>query len=55
MVLEGQLDIELEDRVVSLLPNQAFTVPKGVMHFPHARGRVVVLMIEKAGVVPTGD
>lgn len=55
MVLEGQLDIELEDRIVSLSPNQAFTVPKGVMHFPHARGRVVVLMIEKAGVVPTGD
>jgi mannose-6-phosphate isomerase-like protein (cupin superfamily) len=55
MVLEGKLDIELEDRTVSLGPQQAFTVPKGVMHFPHARGRVVVLMIEKAGVVPTGD
>ena len=55
MVLEGQLDIELEDRIVSLRPNQAFTVPKGVMHFPHARGRVVALMIEQAGVVPTGS
>jgi mannose-6-phosphate isomerase-like protein (cupin superfamily) len=55
MVLEGRLDIELEDRTVSLGPQQAFTVPKGVMHFPHARGRVVVVMIEKAGVVPTGD
>jgi len=55
MVLEGHLDIELEDRTVSLGPQQAFTVPKGVMHFPHARGRVVVLMAEKAGVVPTGD
>ncbi|HEX3699924.1 MAG TPA: cupin domain-containing protein [Phenylobacterium sp.] len=55
MVLEGQLDIELEDRTVSLGPNEGFTVPKGVMHFPHARGRVVVLMIEKAGVTPTGD
>ena len=54
-VLEGQLDIELEDRTVTLLPQQGFTVPKGVMHFPHARGRVVVLMVEKAGVVPTGD
>ncbi|THD75365.1 MAG: cupin domain-containing protein [Phenylobacterium sp.] len=54
-VLEGQLDIELEDRTVSLGPNDGFTVPKGVMHFPHARGRVVVLMIEKAGVTPTGD
>jgi mannose-6-phosphate isomerase-like protein (cupin superfamily) len=54
-VAEGQLDIELEDRMVTLTPMQGFTVPKGVMHFPHARGRVVVLMMEKAGVVPTGD
>jgi mannose-6-phosphate isomerase-like protein (cupin superfamily) len=55
LVLEGQLDIELEDRTVELGPGNAFTVPKGVMHFPHARGRTVVLMIESAGVVPTGD
>jgi mannose-6-phosphate isomerase-like protein (cupin superfamily) len=54
-VVEGRLDIELEDRTVSLSPGQGVTVPKGVMHFPHARGRVVVLMVEKAGVVPTGD
>jgi mannose-6-phosphate isomerase-like protein (cupin superfamily) len=55
LVLEGQLDIELEDRTVELGPGKAFTVPKGVMHFPHARGRTVVLMIESAGVVPMGD
>jgi mannose-6-phosphate isomerase-like protein (cupin superfamily) len=54
-VLEGQLDIELEDRTVSLKPLEGFTVPKGVMHFPHARGRTVVLMVEKGSVVPTGD
>ncbi len=55
LVLEGRLDIELEDRVVSLAEHHAFTVPKGVMHCPHARGRVVALMVEQAGVVPTGD
>jgi mannose-6-phosphate isomerase-like protein (cupin superfamily) len=55
LVLEGRLDIELEDRMIELKPGQAFTVPAGVMHFPHSRGRSVVLMIEKAGVVPTGD
>ncbi len=55
LVLEGRLDIELEDRVVSLGPQQGFTVPRGVMHFPHARGRTVVLMVEKTGVVPTGN
>jgi len=54
-VLEGQLDIELEDRTVRLKPLEGFTVPKGVMHFPHARGRTVVLMVEKGSVVPTGD
>jgi len=54
-VVEGRLDIELEDRTVGLDPGQAFTVPAGVLHFPHARGRTVVLMVEKAGVVPTGD
>lgn len=55
LVLEGRLDIELRDKTVSLLPQQAFTVPAGVMHCPHARGRTTVLMVEKAGVVPTGD
>jgi mannose-6-phosphate isomerase-like protein (cupin superfamily) len=54
-ILEGRLDIELEDRTISLAPGQGVTIPRGVMHFPHARGRTVVLMVEKAGVVPTGD
>ena len=55
LVMEGRLDIEMEDGTVELLPGQAFTVPKGVMHFPHARGRSVVLMVELAGVSPTGS
>ncbi len=55
LILEGHLDLELEDRTISLDPGQAFTVPKGVMHLPHARGRTVALMIEKEGVIPTGD
>jgi mannose-6-phosphate isomerase-like protein (cupin superfamily) len=54
-VLEGRLDIELEDRTVVLDPGKGFVVPRGVMHLPHARGRTVALMVEQAGVVPTGD
>jgi mannose-6-phosphate isomerase-like protein (cupin superfamily) len=54
-VLEGRLDLELEDRTVRLEPMQGFTVPAGTLHFPHAHGRTVVLMVEKAGVVPRGD
>ena len=56
LVLEGRLSIEIEGReTVTLDPHQAFTVPKGVMHCPHAHGRTVVVMIEKASVVPTGS
>jgi mannose-6-phosphate isomerase-like protein (cupin superfamily) len=54
-VLEGRLDIELPDRMVSLEPGQGLTVPAGMMHFPHARGRTVVLMVEKASVDARGD
>ena len=56
LVLSGKLSIEIEGKeTVTLLPHQAVTVPKGVMHFPHAHGRTIVLMIERAGVKPTGD
>jgi mannose-6-phosphate isomerase-like protein (cupin superfamily) len=55
LVLEGRLDIELEDRTVRLEPGQGVTVPRGTMHFPHAHGRTVVLMVEAAGLEPTGD
>jgi mannose-6-phosphate isomerase-like protein (cupin superfamily) len=55
LVLEGALVIEHEDGQVRLEPGQGFTVPKGKMHFPRAQGRTVVLMVEKASVVPIGD
>jgi mannose-6-phosphate isomerase-like protein (cupin superfamily) len=55
LVKEGHLDIELVGETISLKPGEAFTVPRGVMHCPHARGRSVVLMMENAGVVPTGS
>jgi uncharacterized cupin superfamily protein len=52
LVHAGRLEIEPEDRRASLKPGQAATVPRGVMHRPHSRGRSVVPMIEKAGVSP---
>jgi mannose-6-phosphate isomerase-like protein (cupin superfamily) len=56
LVLEGRLVIEREDAdPVTLDPHQGFTVPRGVMHRTSAPGRTVILMVEAAGVVPTGD
>jgi len=54
-VVEGRLIIDLEDRSVELVPRQGFTVPRGVLHRTRAPERTVVLMVEAASVVPTGD
>ena len=54
-VVDGRFDIDLEGRTVTLGPRQGFAVPKGVLHRTRAPERTVVLMIEGAGVVPTGD
>jgi len=54
-VVDGLFIIELEGRTVELRPRQGFTVPKGVMHRPCAPVRTIVLMVEGAGIVPTGD
>jgi mannose-6-phosphate isomerase-like protein (cupin superfamily) len=54
-VLEGTFFVDLEDRIVELGPWQGFTVPKGVVHRTRAPERAVILMVENAGIVPTGD
>jgi mannose-6-phosphate isomerase-like protein (cupin superfamily) len=54
-VVEGKLLIDLEDRTVELAPRQGFVVPKGVQHRTRAPQRTVILMVENAGIVPTGN
>jgi len=54
-VLEGHFIIDLEDRSVDLQPQQGFVVPKGVKHRTRAPDRAVILMVETAAIVPTGD
>lgn len=54
-VIEGRFLIELEGRTVELGPRQGFMVPRGVLHNTRAPERAVILMIEGAGVIPTGD
>jgi mannose-6-phosphate isomerase-like protein (cupin superfamily) len=54
-VIEGSLLIDLEGRTVELAPRQGLVVPKGVIHRTRAQQRTVVLMVEKTGIIPTGD
>ena len=53
--VEGQFLIDLEDRVVTLDPRQGFVVPKGVVHRTRAPERTIILMVEGADIIPTGD
>jgi len=54
-VVEGKLLIDLEGKTVELSPRQGFVVPKGVLHRTRAPQRTVILMVENAGIIPTGD
>jgi mannose-6-phosphate isomerase-like protein (cupin superfamily) len=54
-VVEGRLAIDLEGQTIELAPRQGFVVPKGAMHRTRAPERTVILMVENAGIIPTGD
>ena len=55
MVLDGTLDIEMRDRVVTLRPGELFVVPQGVEHRPVAHGEVKLLLLERSGTPNSGD
>lgn len=54
-VLDGVLLLDIGDQTHELAAGQGFVVPKGVMHRTRAPKPVKVLMMARAGVVPTGD
>ena len=56
LVLDGTLLIDIEGAdTVRLERHQAYMVPRGVVHRTRAPVRTTILMVEPAGVVPTGD
>jgi mannose-6-phosphate isomerase-like protein (cupin superfamily) len=54
-VLEGRFIVDLQDRSVELHQQQGFVVPKGVLHRTRAPERAIILMVETAAIIPTGD
>jgi len=56
LVLDGELYLDAEgSEPVLLRKNQGLTVPKGTLHRPRSPEKSVVLMVERSGIVPTGD
>lgn len=54
--LDGKLIIDIEGQdSVELHPQQGYVVPKGIVHKTRAPRKSVVLMVETAGIIPTGD
>jgi mannose-6-phosphate isomerase-like protein (cupin superfamily) len=47
--------IDFEGRTVEIAPRQGYVVPRGVVHRTRALERTVMLMVENAGIIPTGD
>ena len=56
LVIEGVLEIELRDRLVTLGSGEMFVVPRGTEHRPAARhGEVKLLLIDPKDMPNTGD
>jgi len=54
--LEGKLIVDIENGVsIELKQQQGYVVPKGVVHRTRAPEKTIILMIESAGIIPTGD
>jgi len=55
-VKHGPLEVvDVEGRTFGLEERQGLVVPRGVKHRTRAPERTVILMVENAGIVPTGD
>jgi mannose-6-phosphate isomerase-like protein (cupin superfamily) len=54
-VVEGKLLIDLEDKTIELNPGMGFVVPRTVLHRTRAPECTIILMVENAGIIPTGN
>jgi mannose-6-phosphate isomerase-like protein (cupin superfamily) len=54
-VVEGKLLIDLKDKTIEVNPGTGFVVPRKVLHRTRAPERAVILMVENAGIIPTGN
>ena len=55
LVIDGRMDIEFQDGSVALQAGELLVVPKGVAHKPFAQEECLIMLVEPAGTVNTGD
>lgn len=54
LVVRGELEMQLRDRVLEVREGELVIVPRGVEHCPRARDEVHVMLFEPAGTLNTG-
>lgn len=54
-VVEGEFDMELRDKTITIKENEFIIIPRGVEHRPIAANEVSVMLFEPATTLNTGD
>lgn len=55
LVIEGELQMELRDRTITLGPGEMFVVPRGLEHRPAANVPTSILLFEPMSTLNTGN
>ncbi|MEX0814269.1 MAG: cupin domain-containing protein [Dongiaceae bacterium] len=55
LVVNGRFRMDFRDRQVDVGPGEIIVVPKGVEHKPFAAEECEILLLERRGLVNTGD
>ena len=55
LIINGDLKIELRDKILSLKTGDLVVIPKGVEHRPVADSEVHVMLVEPKTTISTGD
>lgn len=55
LVIEGEFNMELRDKMITIRENEFIIIPRGVEHRPVAPNEVSVVLFEPATTLNTGD
>ncbi len=54
-VISGKLLLDFKNETIELLPNQGYTISRGIEHRTRTKEKTVVIMVEGDTVNPKGD
>ena len=55
LVVQGEFDMELRDKTITIHEKEFIIIPRGVEHRPVAKEEVSVMLFEPASTLNTGD